>query len=136
MSLLQVALNLLNAAGSLINPATAEGQQRHETRAAAQYVVPVPSSTAATLSSLLAALTPAATVPSWATSCRIFVPSVARIAYSTDGASPSFASGDIVHGTPLAADTQGFPVFGPANLAAMKLVAESGTLKVAIEFLG
>lgn len=130
MPTIPIGMQSLDAAGAIVSPATAEGQQRHELHAAAQPVVTV-TTTAGGIETLLGGA-----VPSWVTACRLYVGSGGRIAYSTDATPPAFAAGDVTHGAPLDNYYPGHLVTGNVNVAAIQLIAETGDTVVTVELIG
>lgn len=130
MSEIPVGLAPLNTSNARVNPATLEGQQRHETHASSQKVVTVTTSVGQ-IATLLGAA-----VPSWVTSCRLYVGSASRIAYSCDGTNPAFSAGDVTHGAPLDQYTPGHLIVGAASVAALRLIAETASVAVTVELMG
>ena len=130
MTTLPVGLQSLNAAGAIVSPATLEQQKRHELHASLQKVV-----TATTTVRQIATLLGSA-VPSWVTSCRLYIGSAGRVAYSCDGVNPAFAAGNVTHGAPLDAYTQGHLIVGGASVASLRLVAETANTAVTVELMG
>lgn len=130
MTDLMIGLRQLDEAGAAVNPATAEGQLRHETHAMTNEVVTV-ETTAAPIATLLGYV-----VPSWVTACRLYPGKTGRIAYSCDGTDPAFVDGDQTHGAPVDAFYPGHLIPGAASVAALRLVAETGDTAVTIELIG
>ena len=165
MTDLKLGLRTLNAEGAPINPPTEETQSaiaaklpvlgqknsagsvavvlasdqstvgtsdsRHETHAAAQPVVTV-TTTAQGLAALLGA-----SIPAWATACRVYVGSASGIVYSTDGINPAYADPDATHGVPLDAyNRTGHLIVGAASIAELRLVAMTASVKVTVELMG
>ncbi|WP_026790335.1 hypothetical protein [Pleomorphomonas oryzae] len=135
MTDVKVVMRQAKSDGALIDPATEAGQKRHELHAAAQPVVEVATSVGA-IADLLTAAGFTGGVPSWVTACRLYVGSAGRIAYSTDGTAPAFSAGNVTHGAALDEYYTGHLITGNANVAALKLIAETAETKVTIELIG
>ena len=130
MAVIPIGVQLLSATGTVVSPSTEEGQQRHETHASSQKVVTVKTSVGQ-IATLLGA-----SVPSWVTSCRLYVGSTSRIAYSCDGTNPAFSAGDVTHGAPLDQYAPGHLIVGAASVAALRLIAETASVAVTVELMG